>query len=58
MTKLKVYSVVDDGGSLLCSAVDPQLKQAQVKVIINPQVKLRNTSLFITHNSRYTTTSL
>lgn len=29
---LTVYNVIDDGGSLLLSKVDPQLKQAQAKV--------------------------
>lgn len=28
-----MYSIVDDGGSLLCSDVDPQLKQAQLKAV-------------------------
>ena len=32
ITKLKIYSIADDGGSLLCSSVDPQLKQVQIKV--------------------------
>lgn len=33
VSKLTIYNIVDDGGSLLVSSVDPQLKQAQAKVV-------------------------
>lgn len=33
VSKLCVYNIVDDGGSVLVSSVDPQLKVAQAKVI-------------------------
>lgn len=33
MSKVKVYNVVDDGGSILLSSVDPELKAAQAKVM-------------------------
>ncbi|XP_060565331.1 fatty-acid amide hydrolase 2-like [Ruditapes philippinarum] len=33
VSKLCIYNIVDDGGSLLVSKVDPQLKQVQAKVV-------------------------
>ncbi|KAH3727330.1 fatty-acid amide hydrolase 2-like [Dreissena polymorpha] len=49
VTKLTIYNIEDDGGGLLVSRVDPQLKQAQARAVHYLQTSLgatvKNTSI-------------